>query len=282
MAAPFVAWRFEWDKLQAALEERAKVRGKTPRTLAQIVNTALFSVALKAQKYTPKARPDQIRTSAFVTVKYVVDTRTGKLKPARKGNRFNYFESEAPDHQNVEGDHAEIELMFAIVLARANLSRKGRQYGMSLYNQRTYNRWYLDKAILTTRAVIRDIAERMVSARSSSSALLKAGWKNAMDITRPYIAANDIKGSRQGERFEYNKDLERLGTAVVAREGYSCWGMIENHVGAGGTRLDWNQRRALLFYGTLPLQWALSDEADEMLAWIRKHMDDDARAFNNP
>ena len=279
MAAPFVVWKFEWDKLQAAIEERAKVRGRTPRTLAQIVNTALFSVALKAQQYTPKADPAQIRTSAFVIINYRVDKK-GKRVPKGKGKKFSYFESLPPDYQNAEGDHAAMALMFAIVLARANLSRKGRQTGTSLYNQRTYNRWYLDKAILTSRAVIMDIAERMVSARSSSSAMIKAGWKMAMDSLRPYIAANDIPGGTRGERFAYNKNLERLGAVVIAKEGYSCWGMIENHIGEGGTRLDWNQRRALLQYGTLPLQLALDEEAEGVLAYIRKYMDQDAEEFN--
>ena len=171
--------------------------------------------------------------------------------------------------------------LFAIVLARANLSRQGRQTGTSRYNELTNNAWKLDKSILTSRAVIWDIAERMVSARHSSKSMLRAGWKPALDILRQFIASNDLGGGSGGERFAFDEDSQRLGTAIPAKEGWVCFGTIENNVGEPGTGdLSQKQRTALLKYGSEPFARALSDEADAMNARIMGWLEKESAAFN--
>ena len=285
---PIITWKFQQDRLQAAIAERIKYQGRSTRTFAQIVNTALFSVALKAQKYTPKADPAKIRAEMFVEVNFVIN-RAGKRVPARKGKKFRYGESQAPfDFNHPErigldpglASHSELPLVMAIVLARANLSKIGRVTGTSLYNRLTNNRWFIDKAKLKSRATIYEYMERMVSARHSSSALLQAGWKAAIDILRPFIASNDIAGNGAGERFNYSKNQQRLGTARPAREGWKCSGMIENHVGGGGTALADRQRTALFKYGIGPTNRALAEETDAMLAKVAQWAARDAAAFN--
>jgi hypothetical protein len=266
---PPVSFTFQQDRLQAAVQERIKVQGRSVRTFAQIVNTALFSVALKAQKYTPKADQAKIDTSLKVTVNFVAN-KVGKLTPKRKPGTFSYG----------PGDRVQtVALAKLIVLARADISKQGRATGRSNYNVQTNDRWRLSKDALRGKGTIESIMYGMTAARHSSSALLKAGWKSAMDILRPYIAKNDIGGSR-GEPLAYNRGQDRLGTALVAREGWKCTGMIENHVGGGGTALDSRQRAALLEYGSVPLQRAVAEEADAMFKKVEEYMARDAAAFN--
>ena len=120
--------------------------------------------------------------------------------------------------------------------------------------------------------------DEIVSARHSSRSLLKAGWKPAMDILRPFKVEGG-RGGSGGERLAYNKNLARLGTAIPAKEGWVCQGMIENHVGQGGTLLDTRQRTALLRYGEGPFRRALSEEADGMIAATEKYLAADAARF---
>ena len=268
MAAVEIAWQFDQDKLNAAIAERVKYQGRTVRTFAQIVNTALYSVALKAQQYTPKADQGKIDASLNVTVNTVIN-KMGKEVPGRKGKKFKYGARPGED----------TPLAFLLVLARANINAP---FGdKSLYNLRTNYRWELDKAALKGgRAHIRAMAERMISARHSSGSLLKAGWKPAMDILRPFIARNDLGGARQQVLGGTNKDVGRLGTAIPAVEGWYCWGMIQNNVGLHGGKLAELQQEALLQWGTVPLQMALSEEADKMYARIKEWQERDAARFN--
>jgi hypothetical protein len=120
----------------------------------------------------------------------------------------------------------------------------------------------------------------MVMARHSSSALLKAGWKPAIDILRPKIAKNQM-GGISPEQFAYNpEDTQHLGTAVPAEEGWDCWGRIENNVGGFHSIFGIRQRKALFEHGAAPLQRALDEESAEMMSYVKKHLDADADKFN--
>ena len=261
-------------KLNAAIQQRIRVQGSMVRTFAQIVNQALFSVALNAQKYTPKADPASIDVSMRVDVTY---TKTNKVS---KKHLIKYNLSNHPNLHKEQ--NKSVPLAYLIVLARANISKEGRESGRSWYNQNTNSRWELSPDKLKGgRAKIYAMMERMLMARHSSGALLKAGWKPAMDILRPLIARNAISGGTAGERFAYDgKDPTRLGTATPAKEGWVCSGMIENHVGGGGSLLDTRQRKALLEFGVGPAERALAEEAESMMAYTRKYLDDDAEEFN--
>lgn len=272
-----MSWKLEMDKLQAAIQERVKITGRNQRSPATIVNTALYSVALKAQQRTPKADFGQILVSLNADVNFVIN-RKGKSVPAKKGNKFVYFGGKYDFNcpQNLT-----TPLLKLLVLARANISSQGRQTGTSRYNELTAGRWALSKDQLKGgNAKIEQIAEGIVSARLSSSALFKSGWKPAMDILRPYIAANQIVGGTRGERFSYNKNLDRLGTAIVAKDGWRCQGMIENHVGLHGGPLGPKQMANLIYYGSGPLEQALAEERGLMEKKLRKWGDDEADAFN--
>ena len=256
-------------KLNAAIQQRIRVQGSMVRTFAQIVNQALFSVALNAQKYTPKADPARIDVSMNVTVSF----KKNKAGKETKKRHISYG----------PGTHVTtVPLAKLIVLARADISKQGRETGRSNYNVRTNDRWRLPKdALKGGRAKIEDMMRQMLMARHSSGGLLKAGWKPAMDILRPLIARNAIAGGTAGERFAYDgQDPTRLGTATPAKEGWTCSGMIENHVGGGGSLLDTRQRKALLEFGVGPAERALEEEAESMLAYTRKYLDDDAEEFN--
>ena len=272
-----VPWHLDISKLQAAVNERIKVQGRTVRTFAQIVNTALFSVALKAQKYTPATTTAKIDAALHVEVNYETVGSTEPLVSMAKTKRKGYTYSES-NSANRLGEHAEYELAFAIVLARANISKQGRATGMSLYNRTTAGRWELTKDDLRGgRSYIEHLAEKMINARHSSTSMLRAGWKPAMDILRPYIAANAVSGVG-GERFPYDRNLDRLGTATPARPGWKCEGFIENHIGEVGA-LGERQRAALLEFGTEPFQAALQEEALGITAKVEEYLAKDAAAF---
>ena len=265
------------EKLQAAVNERVGWTSKSKRTPAQIVNTSLFWVALNAQKYTPKADPEKIITELNVDVKYVIDKRTNRAKPARKGDKFLY---KGGDYDFISPQNLTTPLLKLIVLARANLSHQGRQTGTSRYNEITGGRWFLTKDQLKGgNAKIELIAEGMVSARRSSSSFYKAGWKPAMDILRPYKGSGGSRGSSSGERFAYNKDSQRLGTAVPAQEAWQCSGMIENHVGLHGGPLGPRQMANLIYYGSEPLAKALADEERLMVEQMAKWQADEDEKF---
>jgi len=274
-----ITWKFEQDKLNAAIAERIKVQGRTVRTFAQIVNHALYSVALRAQHYTPKATATLVEgdrgtidVSMNVTVNFVT-TKLGKKVPARKPGKFSY----GPGRYREE----EISLAKLIVLARADISKQGRATGRSNYNVLTNDRWRLPKDALKGKGTIDAMMYRMTAARHSSSALLKAGWKPAIDTLRPFLSRNQLGGALPApERFAYNQDSGRLGMAIPAKEGWVCWGRIENNVGGGGSKLDERQRKALFEFGTAPLQRALTEETEEMMAYTRKYLDQDAADFN--
>ena len=272
MAAEGMTVTIDSSKLNAAIQERIKVNGSMVRTFAQIVNQSLFSVALNAQKYTPKADPARIDVSMNVSVNYI-ENKAGKKVPARKPHTFSYG----------PGTHVTtVPLAKLIVLARADISKQGRETGRSNYNVLTNDRWRLPKdALKGGNAKILEMMHAMTMARHSSSALLKAGWKPAMDILRPLLARNAIAGGTAGEHFAHTgEDPMRLGTAVPAKEGWVCEGMIENHVGGGGSALDARQRKALLEFGTEPAERALSEEEAKMMAYVRKWVDEDAAKFN--
>lgn len=263
----FLEVNFDTRELDRAVKLRLQFPG---RTEAEIVNTAAFWIAANAKQRTPFVPQARIDTSLNVIVDVKVGPRGGKSK------RY----SSAPGGDSKTPGKS---LGYMIVLARANLTKRGRQSGQSEYNRRTNNRFALSKSDLEGgNRTIRGYVERMIKARHSATSFLKSGWVRAVKALRPFAVNKFRRGSAppmEGAREDHG-GMPR-GDAIPAVEGaWHVTAMIENATGMAGSVNAANYNQALIQHGAPALQEAIDIESTLMLEYAEKKLaEENQRAF---
>jgi len=183
----------------------------------------------------------------------------------------------------------------AIVLARAapgsNFNRMtGGRWAITLpktASMRNFGRAYGSQngAQMFLDAVIRPIMERMRASRHSSGHFLQAGYKEARDycVRSEFFKNRYRKQSGKANDNPLNTlDSSDFGGTEIVIAGDHCAVVSTNDVGEGGSTalLDAEHRRALIAYGSGPLQDAVDKEAAACVTELRRRIGESWPLFN--
>ena len=120
-----------------------------------------------------------------------------------------------------------------------------------------------------TRAIIDQMAQKMIGARARSIGWLAAGWLPAIKLLGQSIGKTGFYSDKQLKGFKNNTNL---GHAIVARGSISPKAIIENKSG-----MSPENKRALLYYGTTALQQSINEQTADMIQYIKRKMVESAR-----
>lgn len=159
------------------------LRAKSSRLPSYLVNKAVFSIAIRADRKMPKVLPSQIETELNASVgTNLVKVKSGTRYSKDKKHRSYFFGPVG------EGVHPSVPLAALIIQAQVNPN--------SNFNQRTGNVFQRAMSPFKGRSRAAGIAEmtnailRMLSARKSSSGFFQVCAKVVQQIFRPALSSN--------------------------------------------------------------------------------------------
>lgn len=254
-----ISCKIDTSKLNQGLAIAAQFTKRTP---AEAVNTAGLEVAINAKYRTP-----------FVKVK-TIDEELGTMSIptiGRNGRELNQkYSKNKTFYGTAMGDlQKEVPLTVLIMMARA---RPG-----SNYNILTNNRYAIPQGSFKgfSRALMlfkmQTMIDNMIKQRHQSGNFLMVGWNPAIEILKRYSVNKWRRGGPPSREGENNYRGGDLGSATAAQPGAElaiC--IIENNIGGEGVNAA-NFNRALLEYGTEPLQRALDDEGAKQMQYFLDH-----------
>lgn len=250
--------RVDSSDLNKALLEAQRFSKRTP-TLA--VNTAAFFVARKWCRDMPKVPMTRIDEELVVQWK---NGETAKGNPSiAKKNRKLFGGVGTSKH------FTDKPLALLIVLARANLLRKGKQ---SNYNAITNNRFQLSPSDLVGKAAIDAVMSRMIKSRHSAIAYLASSIKPIIRTLENVVSPKYRRGAAElpsGLRVAG----EAKGHAMISTPGeFQASAMISSDIGTTGhpsQQLE-KMNEALWRYGAPVLHSAVDDEAMKQAEFVAK------------
>ena len=237
-------------------------------------------IVRKTRKYTPFVTVDEIDEE--LDVAYAPGkTRKGKLSVAKKhripipGMASNLYRHDEP-------------LAYLIQLARMSPG--------SVYNIRTHNRWMLPGGFQRLKGldsagratVLQGLARRMTMARHSSTHFLVSGWASAAkkiyNLLGFYLrgAAEDAAAPLEdGFSGKSVSPKPNMSFVTFSNSAGSAMVMVSNMIGTSGSVNAENYNKALVKYGTNPLQRAIDEVAVKMTEhYWPKEQREMASAFN--
>jgi hypothetical protein len=253
----------DMSRLNRGIEESGRY---SRRTTPELVNTAAYWVAVNAKAGMPFVTAERVDTEMGTIVSPVIGVSGKVLK------RPKFFSSGKKVSVRGSGGGAarEVPLAAMIVAARAKAGSK--------YNQLTNNRYALSRNPFKgfSRSLgaqkMAALVNKMIASRHSSGRFLMAGWIPVVQGLRPYTAQRFLRGgasASEGSGAFYGGEL---GRASAAKEGERCTAVIENDVGGQGENAV-SMNRALLQYGSGPLQAALDGEGTRMIEYGLRKME---------
>ena len=195
--------------LNAALKVLSEHSKKAP---AQLVNQTALFVIKKAQELTPVVSQGRIVSDMEVRITPVLSKKGSRKGLPLKSGKYKMTVSE---------------------YSAASLISLARMHPGSKYSMMTGNRWPLAKPNTKGNeafwAYIKEAAERMVRARKSSTAFLKASWNTIL-----YKLQAEVNKGRSGSRIdiEGNKSTLLSGEVIPAKSGSTfavC--VVQNTIG---------------------------------------------------
>jgi len=248
MLVPYVQ-TIDASSLNQAIAMALDVSTQEPRNL--VINTGR-GIALGAKTLTPYVEQETIDTELGVISTPVLASRGPRKGLPLKSGKKNI---EVPEQS----------LAIKIVLARLHPG--------SNYNQLTRQRWALDRATFSPGmgnagfwAKVQLVAQRMVSARHSSTHFLQAGWKG---VYRRLTEFRYVRGLVEENFIDVDVTastvFDDMGSATLTGNGASVSLEIANRIGMKGVNAE-TYNEALHQYGGPALQQAVNDRASEMQA----------------
>lgn len=243
-------------KLSAGIAAAAQY---TRRTMAQLVNTAAFEVALAAADAMPFVPQDRIDADLAVITLPVLGKRGKPLK--RKKN----YGAGVSAIQRTAG----VPLAVLIIQAQTNLLSR---YSFMSHgaHARPHSPFY-GVSRQAGQAAMAAAVSRLIKARHSSTKFLAQGFYSAAKDLKPYTV-NKWRfggGGRPASDVTRAKDF---GSATPAVDGgWAVFAVIENSIGMRGKNAA-NFNAALLLYGTGPLQRALDNEGQRNMNYALTKM----------
>lgn len=243
--------------LDEAVAMALRVTTQEPRNLVLNVGRG---IALRAKALTPFVRQETIDTELGVISTPILSTR-GKRKglPLKSGRQNYQLGAPSAEEQGPEF------LAMRIVLAR--------MWPHTPYNQRTHQRWAIDRMQFSPGAgvvgfwrKVQQTAKRMVASRHSSTHFLQAGWSavyrkltglryGGTSLVQESVI--DVDAEVTPEQFNDLGDVSLFGS------GSSVSLVLENLVGMKGVNaISYNV--ALHKHGEGPLQAAANEKAAEL------------------
>lgn len=257
---PNIATEIDISSIQKAI---ALAIPASSRSMELLLADAAFYTAVKAQAAMPAADMATIDASLDEVV-----------YESNKRPRFN-------EHGTMRVGALQWTRGMMIAVQRTNPNSK--------FSRVTGNRWPLAKPPFKRGdyqnwEYFRAAAERMKSARHSSTHFLKSGWKGVFTKIKSLGLRRKFSNpsSEDNPLNVLGGKAEAMG--VIARGGMgtsSQWISIENAVGDEGKSdaLSKEHKQAAMDYGLPALQWAVDKQAEEMRGHnLEKNIGDDLRA----
>ena len=240
------------------------------RTMQQQCVTSAYFICRNAMNETEKIFPDSI--DARLGIKVTSYTNANKNRVSKAKNRTRFKSSSAVGKA--------VPLGVLVIMARM---RPG-----SNYNALTGNKWALDSSLLKTgpgtamqrQGMIDALLTKMISARRSSSAYLKSGWKTPLRLL--YASPFMVKKSaafRQSVANESATDqgnarnTERLGDATINAAGDAIMVTAINYTPLGGnSALEERHQHYAELQALPPLIAAVEKEAAGIMALVEERL----------
>jgi hypothetical protein len=231
------------------------------RAPEKIVSDTARGVSFKAMAYTPAVPLERIDEELDVILQAKVGARGKPLSTRYAKNRSYVARRPGVTAEPFAG----VPLAWLIIGARAKQT--------SEYNISTSWRWMIGGGVHPFKGhkvsefagIMRDLVSRMVKGRHSSTHFLQAGWGA---VTKQLRALRYGRPESESP-IPYGVDNNsQLGSLSYGGSGGEFWVKLENRIGMSGPgdALNEKRNRALLDYGTQPLQRAVDEQAREMEA----------------
>lgn len=241
------------------------------RTMQQQCVTSAYFICRNAMNETEKIFPDSIDARLGISVTSYTNANMNRVSKAKNRTRFK--------SSSAVGKSAPLGVL--VIMARM---RPG-----SNYNSQTGNKWKLDSSLLKTgpgtamqrQSMINALLTKMISARRSSSAYLKSGWKTPLRqlYASPFMVkksaefrqsiANESAADQGGSR-----KTERLGAATINAAVDSIMVTSINYTPLGGNAaLEARHQHYAELQALPPLIAAVAREESMMLAEIERRLD---------
>lgn len=241
------------------------------RTMQQQCVTSAYFICRNAMNETEKIFPDSI--DARLGVKVTSYTNANKNRISKAKNRTRFKSSSAVGKA--------VPLGVLVIMARMNPS--------SYYTKLTGARWSLSPSLLQTgpgtamqrQGMIDALLTKMISARRSSSAYLKSGWKTPLRLlyASPFMVKKsaEFRQSVAGESATDQgnaRNTDRLGDATINAAGDAIMVTAINYTPLGGNAaLEARHQHYAELQALPPLIAAVAREESMMLAEIQRRLD---------